>query len=126
MSGVRFLKPLAGLGDTVDFELTESDEVRGLYTLRSADGLRLFLIDADRTVPGYEPVFEESELLAAFGSAEPAEFALLAVATIGEEGLVANLLAPIVLHRASGTAAQIILRDDRWPVRAVLGSSRVA
>jgi flagellar assembly factor FliW len=44
---------------------------------------------------------------------------VLVVTTIADDGRAANLMAPILVHRASGRAAQVILDGD-WPLRAPL------
>ncbi len=121
MTAINFVSPLLGLGGTLDYDLAEMAEAPGLYTLRGDDGLRLFLIDADRTFPDYTPVIDASEL-APFGSVEATDYALYAIANVGDDGLVANLLAPIVLHKASNRAVQVILQDDRWPLQAKLSA----
>ena len=44
------------------------------------------------------------------------------VVTPSREGSTVNLLAPVIVHHASGTALQLVLDDDAFPVRAELAA----
>jgi flagellar assembly factor FliW len=43
------------------------------------------------------------------------------VARPGDAGVTVNLMAPVVINRATGIASQVILEDQDYPLRAPLG-----
>jgi len=118
---VTFAAAPPGLSPVVDFELAIVGGATGLFTLRDTAGadLRLFLLDPAVFVPDYEPEFT-SEHLAAIGAASSDDVDAFVVATISEGSPVVNLLAPILVNKETGAAAQVILDDNRWPLRAEL------
>ncbi|HEY8588543.1 MAG TPA: flagellar assembly protein FliW [Naasia sp.] len=125
---LTFTAPPPGLAPVVDFSLAAVPEADGLYTLRDTGdlGLRLFLVDPSVYVPDYAPVFT-GEHLDALGTAPDDLVEAYVVATVTDDGPVVNLLAPILVNATAGTAAQVILDDSRWPLRAQLhapGGSR--
>jgi flagellar assembly factor FliW len=71
--------------------------------------------------PGYEPDIPDSELKA-LGVDEAAEIAIFVVVGLDVVKRKAwlNLAAPIVVHVGSGTARQVILDRQGWPVRHVV------
>lgn len=118
---VTFAAAPPGLSPVVDFELAAVGGAAGLFTLRDTTGadLRLFLIDPTVFVPDYEPEFT-SEHLAPIGAVSSDDVDAFVVATISEGAPVVNLLAPILVNKETRTAAQVILDDNRWPLRAEL------
>ncbi len=118
---VTFVTPPPGLEPVVDFVLSDVDGAVGLYTLRDTTGadLRLFLIDPAFFVPEYMPEFTE-EQLAPLGADDYNDLQLFVVAHLAEEAPVVNLLAPIVINPTNGTASQVILDADEWPLQAEL------
>ena len=128
---LTFAAPPPGLAPVVDFTLTAVADADGLYTLRDAGdtGLRLFLVDPSVYVPDYAPVFT-GEHLEALGTSPDDVVEAYVVATVTDSGPAVNLLAPILVNATAGTAAQVILDDSRWPLRAALvppdGATRAA
>jgi len=118
---LRFTRPLLGLGEDVDYELAPVDDVAGLYTLASST-LQLYLVDPDAFLRGYSPAVSPDELLGIGGVDDPAAYAMFAVTTLAADGPTANLMAPIIVHRETGRAAQVILSDDRYPVSVPLAA----
>lgn len=118
---VTFAASPPGFSPVVDFELAAVEGAIGLFTLRDTTGadLRLFLVDPAVFVPDYAPEIT-SEHLAPIGAASSENVDAFVVATISEGGPVVNLMAPILLNRDTLTAAQVILDDSRWPLRAEL------
>lgn len=113
---LRFLTPPPGLDPLETFEL---GAVTGeLFTLRATDApdVRLFLLDPAPFFPDYRPEVPE-ELLEELGTHEPA---VLVVVRPGEDAHTANLLAPVLINPASGTAVQTVLEGTDWPLRAPL------
>lgn len=116
---LRFVEPMPGFEDHLDFTLNPIDPDGVLLALRSArePDLRFVLTPADRFFPDYRP-----ELGAAATSAlgVPAgtelQFLLLLTITAELADATANLRAPIVT--AGGTAAvQVVLDDDALSMR---------
>jgi flagellar assembly factor FliW len=118
---VTFTAPPPGFSPVVDFELSTVDGAVGLFTLKDRDGadLRIFLVDPAVFVPGYAPEFTDDQL-APLGAHTTSELDAFVVATMAEDGPVVNLLAPILVNRSTNAAAQVILDDARWPLRAQL------
>ena len=124
MSGlVTFIAPPPGLSPLVDFDLEPVAEADGLYTLRSleAPDIRLFVIDAPVYLPDYNPEMSVQQL-ESIGATESSEVRVLVVTTLSDGGPSANLMAPILMHAASGEATQVILDGDDWPLRMQLGA----
>jgi len=123
MSAVRFLAPPPGLEPLDDFTLEPVAGADGLYTLASTERpeIRLFTIDASRHLPGYSPELPD-ERASELGITEPEEALLLVVVTPSHEGSTVNLLAPVIVNRATGAALQLVLDDDAFPVRAELAA----
>ncbi|MCU1437692.1 MAG: flagellar assembly protein FliW [Naasia sp.] len=118
---LTFTAPPPGLAPIVDFALSAVPEAEGLYTLRDTGdaGVRLFLVDPSVYVPDYAPRITD-EHLDALGSGPDDLVEAYVVATITDDGPIVNLLAPILVNVTARTAAQVILDDSRWPLRAAL------
>ncbi len=119
-SRLHFTTPPPGFAPLTEFDLTAVDGAAGLYTLRDTTGadLRLFLLDPAFYVPEYAPSIGDEDLTA-LGAAEAAELDVYVVANIADGTPTVNLLAPIVVNRASAAATQLILEED-WPLQAEL------
>lgn len=121
-AALTFLAPPPGLAPHVDFALAPVDGADGLFAMRAVDDaeLRLYLVDPRSVLSEYAPVLtdEQAEGLAL----ETADDALiLVVAHPSSEGVSVNLLAPVIVNRVTGAAAQVILEDQDYPLRAPLG-----
>ena len=121
-TALTLVEPLPGLAPAVDYRLSEIAEAPGLYSLESAEpaGVRLHVISAAAYRPRYAPQLP-SDSIEGFG-AEPE---LLLVTTIVDGAPWVNLLAPIVVDPASGSARQVILEGD-YPVQASLAEAAAA
>lgn len=120
---LTFVRPLIGLESLERFTLMAVDGAPGLFTLRSPDGLRLFVLDAGMHVPGYTPRFSPEQLAAVRGTDDESEELLtLVVVTPAAEKSTANLAAPILVNQHSHEAAQVILDGDEWPLRYSLAA----
>ncbi len=122
MSRVTFVEPMPGLPGLVDYELTPVDGAPGLLTLTTdPPGVRLFVVDAEVHVPGYAPTVAIEDV-ARLGLEDPADARVLVVAQpAGEDGVTVNLMAPVVVHRETGAAAQLIVTQEDWPLRHAVG-----
>lgn len=127
MSAVRFLAPPPGLEPLDAFDLDAVSGADGLFTLSSIERpeIRLFVIDAERHLPGYAPELPDDRA-AELGILEAADALLLVVVTPSPEGSTVNLLAPVIVNRSSGAALQLVLDDDAFPVRAELAALAAA
>ncbi|WP_431219537.1 flagellar assembly protein FliW [Leifsonia xyli] len=123
MTAVRFLTSPPGLEPLDDFSLEPVAGADGLYTLASIERpeIRLFTIDASRHLPGYSPELPDDRATE-LGIAVAEDALLLVVVTPSREGSTVNLLAPVVINRATGSALQLVLEDDAFPVRAELAA----
>lgn len=119
---LTFVAPPPGFAPHTAFALDPIDGADGLFSLTAAEqpGLRVFVVDPATVVSDYAPTLtdEQTEELG-LGSAEDA--LLLVVASRAADGVHVNLLAPIVAHRETGLAAQVILDGQDYPLRAPLG-----
>lgn len=127
-TGVEFDSPLPGLGPCTSYTLDPIDGAVGLYALRStADAVRLFLLDlsAERYglsgVAGFRPSLAAAAR-AQLGAARGGEIQAFVIANPDDDGVHVNLRAPIIVDRETGRAAQVILDDQNYPIRARLVS----
>lgn len=119
---LTFARPLAGLPETTDCTLEVVPGARGLHTLHGASGApRLFLVDAAACLPGYSPMLTDDQARA-LGLERPEDAELYVVANPSQQPTTVNLLAPIVVNRSTGAAAQVILDGQGWPLDAELGA----
>lgn len=120
---VDFATPMPGLNPYTAFRLEGIDGAQGLYALRAVDAdIRLFLLDASAGGFGYEPRIPEA-VRVEIGAESEDESAVFVVANPADDGVYLNLRAPIVIHRDTGRAAQVILEDQAYPIRALLGAA---
>jgi len=118
---LTFIAPPPGFHPHTVFDLTRVDGAAGLFTLEDTSGaeLRLFLVEPRLFVPDYAPELT-NEHLAPLGAEGAAQVDVFVVATIEGGSPVVNLLAPILVNPATGSAAQVILDEAAWPLRAEL------
>jgi flagellar assembly factor FliW len=119
---VEFVSALPGLAPHTAFTLDRIDGAQGLHALHAVEGsVRLFLLDSQSVGQGYRPPIARG-ILAEIGAGDESEVRVFVVVNPAEDGIYLNLRAPIVVHRSTGRAVQIILEDQSYPVRALLGS----
>lgn len=120
-AAVAFVTPPPGLAPHTEFALAPVDGAGGLFSLRAtADpDLRLFLVDPRSVLGDYAPRLTD-EQSAQLALASPGDALVLVVANPGADGVHVNLLAPVVVNTATGAAAQVILENQDYPVRAPL------
>jgi len=117
---VEFASPPFGLSPLTSFALDRIDGAEGLYALRAtADAVRLFVLDVGSADFGYRPPLTDG-IRAQIGAAEDSDVRVFVVANPADDGVYVNLRAPIVIHRETGCAAQVILDDQSYPLRAPL------
>lgn len=124
MSAVlSFLAPPPGFAPHTDFALTPVEGAEGLFAMQALDRpeLRVFLVDPGTVVTGYAPVIGD-EQAADLDLASADDALLLVVAHPGPDGVSVNLMAPVVVNRATGRAAQVILEEQGYALRTPLAS----
>jgi len=121
-AALQFVSPPPGLDPHTSFVLEPVSDSDGLFSLRAVDDaeVRLFLVDPGGIVPDYEPVLSDDQA-AQLGLESADEAQLFVVARVTKHGVGVNLLAPVVMNRRTGGAAQVILEGQDLPVRAILG-----
>ncbi|WP_349903464.1 flagellar assembly protein FliW [Parafrigoribacterium humi] len=120
-ASLSFVTPPPGFEPLVDFVLDDIEGANGLYALRPVkdQGMRLFVLDAGIFLPDYTPEISD-EQAASLDLVSGDDALVLVVANPGESGTTMNLMAPIVVNSVNGRSAQVILEDEKWPLRAEL------
>ncbi|MGJ0388338.1 flagellar assembly protein FliW [Microbacterium sp. CGR1] len=119
---VEFTTPMLGLSPHRKFTLEQIAGAEGLYALRAADAdVRLFLLDPLSGDYGYAPALP-ADVRSELGASEESEVRVFVVANPADDGVYINLRAPVLVHRETGRAVQVILDDQAYPIRALLGS----
>lgn len=121
-AALTFTAPPPGLAPHVDFSLAPIDGADGLFALRAVadEALRLYLVDPSTVLSEYAPTLSDAQV-DDLALRSPDDALVLVVAHPSAEGVSVNLLAPVVVNRTTGAAAQVILEDQDYPVRAPLG-----
>ena len=117
---LEFLQAPPGMMDLRTYGLHALDDEGYLFAMRSVEDpqVRLFLVPPQVYFPSYAPRIDaESRLALGLGDEAPL---LLVVVHPGNEGAgpTANLLAPVVINPTTGSALQVVLDSDEWPLRA--------
>lgn len=125
---LTFVTAPPGMAGLQRFVLSALDDSGHLFALRSADepAVRLFVVPPQPYFPHYAPRIDDSTRGSlGLGDEDPV---LLVVVHPGQDGgaPTANLLAPMAVNPATGSAVQVVLDGDEWPLRAALGASTAA
>lgn len=125
---IVFTEPPPGMSTLTHFDIAALDNLGLMFTLRASDGpsTRLFAVSPRPYFPDYEPHIA-GDARAGIGLEADDDALLLVIVNPTAEGLItANLLAPIAVNPATGAAAQVVLDDGDWPLRAPLGTEAAA
>ena len=126
MPELTFTGGLAGFPDTERFALVEVDGGSPLFRLCSLDvpGLEFVVTPPGVFFPDYAPEVDDASATR-LGLDDADDALLLVILTLGSTAsdATANLLAPIVLNRRDGRAAQVVLQGDH-SLRARLQPAR--
>ncbi|MBC7325703.1 MAG: flagellar assembly protein FliW, partial [Moorella sp. (in: Bacteria)] len=102
------------------FALVPLGENSPFYFLQSLqdENVGFILINPFAFFPGYEFDLPDEEA-EALGIAAPGEAAVFCIvnASRGLKNATVNLLAPVVMNTATGTARQVVLVDERYGIR---------
>lgn len=112
---------MVGFPEATEYSLTEIE--RGVYEMLNADDEQFgfVVIEPEAYFPHYTPTIDTATA-DRLELASPEDALLLLVVNIGADGEppVANLLAPIVVNKATKTATQVVLTDQDWPLRGTI------
>jgi flagellar assembly factor FliW len=115
MPELTFPGGLAGFPDTERFALVEVEGGSPLFRLCSLDvpGLEFVVAPPAVFFPDYAPEVDDTSATR-LGLDDPDDALLLVILTLGARAseATANLLAPIVVDRRDGRAAQVVLQGD--------------
>ena len=117
-------KGIAPFPTHTEFTLDPVTEDGPLYWLRSTDenGPQFVAVDPVAYFPFYSPEVPDDAVADLALTAENAALlALVSIPATGATDATANLLAPVVVNKDTGTAAQVVLHDEKaYPVKAPL------
>ncbi|WP_435745146.1 flagellar assembly protein FliW [Microbacterium sp. PMB16] len=117
---VEFTTAMHGLSPYTAFDLVAIAGAEGLYALRALDAdVRLFLLEAGAVDPEYAPRIPAG-IREEIGASDTDALRMFVIANPSDDGVHVNLRAPIVVHPDTGRAAQVILDDQDYPIRALL------
>ena len=120
-TAIVFASPMHGLSPYTAFGLEAIGGAEGLYAMRARDAdVRLFLLDAAAVAHDYQPQIPAA-VRAEIGADDDDELRVYVVANPSDAGVHVNLRAPVVVHAETGRAAQVILEEQTYPIRALLG-----
>lgn len=114
-----FTQAPPGMMGLRSFTLQALDDAGYLFAMRSTDhpDVRLFLVPPQAYFPRYTPQLDDETRTSLGLDEDPV---LLVVVHPGQDGLppTANLLAPVAVNPATGSAVQVVLDGTDWPLRA--------
>ncbi|WP_223628709.1 flagellar assembly protein FliW [Microbacterium sp. EST19A] len=117
---IEFATAMPGLSPYTAFSLASIVGVEGLYALRAVDAdVRLFLLETAVVDLEYAPRIPVG-IRGEIGATDADVLRTFVIANPSDDGVHVNLRAPIVVHPDTGRAAQVILDDQDYPIRALL------
>lgn len=122
-TALAFAQGLPGFAGADRFTLQPVDAAGTLFRLTAPDGPSFLAVVPGACFPDYAPVIPTPvvESLGVTGAEDVALLVLLSIPSGDPAEATANLLAPIVLNRRTGAAAQAVLADaTRYPLRRPL------
>ena len=122
---IELARPMPGFPEHRHFTLVALDDASLLCSLQSLEeeALRFLVVPPHPFFPEYAPVIDD-ETVGELGVQSAEDVMLLLVVTAGESlaETTVNLAAPIVVNSSTMQAAQVILEDPAWPVKAGLAT----
>jgi flagellar assembly factor FliW len=117
---LEFPRGLPGFEQYTRFALIEDPYYAPFGWLQALDDpyVKFLVVPPAAIVPDYQPRLHDQDL-SALELADPALADLLCILVVPGDvrAMTANLRAPIVLNRRRQRAQQVILTDDRYPLR---------
>ena len=123
---LHFSNGIIGFPDLKDFALMydaekgEKSNIRWLQSLQEP-AFAMPVLDPLAVMPDYNPEVED-ELLKPIGELNPDEMLVLVTLTVPKDitKMSVNLCAPIVIHTESRKACQIIVDNEKYPVKYMI------
>lgn len=123
---LHFTNGIIGFPDLKDFALMydaakgEKSNVRWLQSIQEP-AFAMPVVDPLAVMPDYNPKVED-ELLKPIGNLTPDEMLVLVTLTVPRDimKMSVNLRAPIVIHTESRKACQIIVDEEKYPVKYMI------
>ena len=123
---LHFANGMIGFTDLKDFALMydaekgEKSNIRWLQSLQEP-AFAMPVLDPLAVNPDYNPEAED-ELLKPIGELNPDEMLVLVTLTVPKDitKMSVNLCAPIVIHTESRKACQIIVDNEKYPVKYMI------
>ncbi len=119
---IEMVAPMPGFPDHQRFALVQLDDAGVLCSLQSVEDpdLRFLVVPPAVFFPDYAPVLDDPTA-ASLGITSSDDAMVLLVVNPGDEAgaPTANLLAPVVVNRATRQGGQVVLDED-LPIRAPL------
>lgn len=120
---IHFPNGIYGFEDVRDFILLQEDENRVVWSLQAVGRPypSIIVVDPCVVMPGYAPRLAAADRRA-LGEPGPDDLCWLAVAVIRKklEDSVVSLKSPIVINSKNRVGMQVILDDERYPLRCRL------
>ncbi|MCI8947186.1 MAG: flagellar assembly protein FliW [Lachnospiraceae bacterium] len=120
---IRFANGIIGFPELKEFSLMHDSENTGGGGIRWMQSLQepafaMPVLDPLVIMPDYNPQVED-ELLKPIGSLEPDHMLVLVTLSVPSDirKMSVNLRAPIVVHTESRKACQVIVDDEKYPVK---------
>jgi flagellar assembly factor FliW len=115
---LTFPSGLPGFETVHRFVLLSSPAYAPVQCLQSIDGPSpsFLVVDPRRVLDGYRTRLNQSDLVR-LGAGDDASLVWLAMITVSDEGLFANLRAPVVINPARMLGFQLVPSDSLYPLR---------
>jgi flagellar assembly factor FliW len=125
----NFPNGLIGFEDLHKFYILNKEGAGSFWWLQSIEkpDVAFLMADPQSFVPDYSPELAKEDIQALQVS-DPNKVEFGVILTIPEDPreTTANLLAPIAINLSNRTAAQIIMRDNRYSTRQMIAQSAIA
>ena len=119
---LSFPNGLLGFEEHTRFAVVAADDDGSYSWLQSLDDAALAFLAIVPAIffPDYAPEIPDADALE-LGISDPSHVQLLALVTVGEQAVTANLLGPVVVNLRTRTAKQVVLSEQRYWVKEPLG-----
>lgn len=127
---VTFVGGIVGFPDLRQFVLIQHQEGSPYRWLQSVDdgSVAFLVVNPTEFVPGYAPEMPQNAALQ-LGLAEDTPRLVYTIVTIPRgrpDEMTVNLAGPVVVNAETGQAVQVVLEDERYPIRHRVFASQAA
>lgn len=118
---IAFPSGLPGFEQERRFVLISAPGFEPVQCLQSVDGPSpsFLVVDPRRVLDGYRTRLNQSDLTR-LGATDDTALLWLAIVTVGDDGMYANLRAPVVINPARMLGFQLVPSDSLYPLRHAL------